>query len=880
MDVNSSEMGSFGSLLRALRTARHLTQQQLADRLGVRRNTVGSWERGDFLPGSKAMVLELAKQLRLDEHESRLLLEASLTAPVPYWLVPLARNPYFTGRQDILETLHRQLGGNQLIAPQVTALFGLGGIGKTQVALEYAYRHALEYSAVFWITAETVESITTSMLAIADVLHLPGRTDQDQHQVVVAVQHWFATHQGWLLIWDNIEDFEMLSHFLLPTPLGASLLTTRAQTLGTVATGLEVASMEQEEGLFLLLRRSKMFGAASNEGLHQLAQQQPGECAAATELVEMLGGLPLALDQAGAYIEETRCGLSGYLRRYKHQGQQLLARRGTFGYDHPHSVVTIVRLSCERVAELHPAALEMLFCCVFLAPDAIPEELFVAGADHLGTVLGPVCAEPARFDQVLSALGRLSLVRRQPETQTLALHRLVHVVLAEGLSKRKREQWHQRATNALAATFPETTLLATAATWNRCDRLLSHALRCLRQAGAAAHTREGASLAYKAAQYLYMRGRYTETEQLLLQALRIREQTLGKEHSEVSHVLNYLAYLYYEQGKYTQAETLHLRALHIREHALGGEHPEVASSLSNLANLYQQQGRYQEAEQLYLRALQIHEQIQGPEHPSAAYPLNNLADLYLARGDAQKAATLYRRALHIWEQALGPEHPLIGYPLTGLATLSLARGEEEQADQFYRRALAIWEQALGPEHPDVTAALLGLAELAARRDHQEEAEALYRRALALRKAGLGQDHPETAKVLTGLADLYLKQSKAEQAEPLLQHACTILSEQLGETHPDTLKARDIYQRLLVQKGNAVQGAEQPPIEQVRTHLRAKGWSLHLKSRRGKPYAYATRRVGKRTQSQYLAPLANPAACLVKAQLLPKNEALGNRDATC
>src|SRR5215469_7840583 len=178
MTVIENNLSSFGVVLKTFRKRRHLTQQQLAEVIGVHRSTLINWEQGTFLPQSKALVLELAHHLELDDQETRLLLEASLTARAPYWSVLLPRNPFFTGREQILETLHTQLGVNQTIAlTQSSALHGLGGIGKTQIALEYAYRSALSYSAVFWIAAETAESITSSLRHIAQVLDLQERNE-------------------------------------------------------------------------------------------------------------------------------------------------------------------------------------------------------------------------------------------------------------------------------------------------------------------------------------------------------------------------------------------------------------------------------------------------------------------------------------------------------------------------------------------------------------------------------------------------------------------------------------------------------------------------------------------------------------------------------
>src|SRR5437879_3511034 len=358
MPLDNSHLSSFGELLKAFRTRTRLTQQQLAERLGVRRNTIGTWERGDFLPGSKGIVLELARFVCQNEQETRQLLEASLTAPVPQWSVPFPRNPFFTGREEILEALHAQLGGGQAIAlTQSSALHGLGGVGKTQIALEYAYRHALEYSAVFWIEAEQVETVRASFLRLARLLQVPEYQQADQQQAITAVQRWLTTHPQWLLIWDNLEAMELLPHFLPPTRQGAVFITTRHQALGTLAYGLELSPMEQAEGVTFLLRLAKILDAgASSASLHPLQVRNPSEYAGAEELVTTLGGLPLALDQAGAYIEETGCTISDYLHQYERQQRYFLERRGAFPTEHPQPVLSTLHLVCQQAAQDAPLA--------------------------------------------------------------------------------------------------------------------------------------------------------------------------------------------------------------------------------------------------------------------------------------------------------------------------------------------------------------------------------------------------------------------------------------------------------------------------------------------------------------------------------------------
>ncbi|MBV9231665.1 MAG: tetratricopeptide repeat protein, partial [Chloroflexi bacterium] len=730
------------------------------------------WEQGEVLPESKALVLELARHLKLDEQETRQLLEASLTALAPHWSVPLPRNPYFTGREEILEALHTQLGIDRAVAlTQSSALHGLGGMGKTQIALEYAYRHALEYSAVFWIGAEIQEQMVSSFLRVAWVLGLPERDDKDQQRVVVAVQHWLSTHRQWLLIWDNVEDLDLLQRFLPSARRGANLLTTRCQTLGTLTRGLDLAPMEQEEGMLFLLRRAKVLSPdASGEDVRFLAERTPAQYQAAAALVEAMGGLPLALDQAGAYLEATRCGLPAYLELFRARRVTLLQLRGEGAREHPASVSTTFTLSLTATTRRHPAVGDLLRICALLQPDAIPEELFRQGGEHLGSALAPVCGDPLEWDRLLGVACSYSLLARQPETHTLSLHRLVQSVLLESMTEAEREIWTRRVLRAIEAVFPEVLMTTTAyVVWKQCERLVPLALLCLQHQGSTKEALACAELAYKVAQYhQYLRGQYREAEPLYLRALQIQEHALGATHPAVASTLNSLANLYWRQGKYAEAEPLHLRALQIREQALGPIHPEVANPLNSLATLYRGQGKYAEAEPLCQRALQIREQTLGPTHPAVAHSLNNLALLSRDQGKYGEAEALYQRALRIWEQALGPEHSLVSRALHGLANLSRNQEKYEEAETLYRRALSIQEQRVGLSHPDVAEMLHNLALLRQRQGNLSETMTLAEYALAIRLQALGEDHPKTAASRELYTHLVQEQESA-QVEAASRH---------------------------------------------------------------------------------------------------------------
>lgn len=461
------------------------------------------------------------------------------------WFLPQQRNRFFTGRVDLLRDIHQILSEQHAASlMRSCALSGLGGIGKTQVAIEYAYRYAHEYCAVFWLAAETAESLMASLYEIAELLELPARQAAEQSHMAAAVQRWLATHPGWLLIGDNAEDLTLLRSVVPSIQQGALLLTTRHQALGTFADALEVLPMSNEEGVTLLLRRSKQLHGMPPGAIlsHQeILHAHP----AAEELVTLLNGLPLALDQAGAYIEETGCSVRKYLRHYYQQRKHILAHRGTHQGAHPSSAATTLGLSVAQIERVSPAAVDLLRLCAFLHPEAIPEELLVTGAPHLGPVLGPVLADPYQFNLALAALRHASLVTRHPETRTLSVHRLVQAVLQDQMEPAEAQLWSKRVVLLLHAAFPGGDF----PTWTQCERLLPHVLMCAATLPEQAGEQELVELFHKAGDYLSWRGQYAQAETLFRHALRIQEQTLGADHPETATSLFQLAFQAREQGK-------------------------------------------------------------------------------------------------------------------------------------------------------------------------------------------------------------------------------------------------------------------------------------------------------------------------------------------
>jgi hypothetical protein len=433
----------------------------------------------------------------------------------PVWNVPYRRNPFFTEREQLLSQLHDTLTNSSAAAlTQEHAISGLGGIGKTQTALEYAYRYRDEYRFVLWANATTQETLIADFVTLAGILDLPEKQEQDQNTTVTAVKQWLAQHEAWLLILDNADDLEMAYDYVPADSQGHILLTTRAQAAGALARSIEVDKMKTEEGALFLLRRAKVPQASELDRRN------------ATIIVGEMDGLPLALDQAGAYIEETGCSVATYLELYRKQRSDLLHLRGGLKPDHPLTVASTWSLSFQNVEAANPAAADRQRLCAFLAPDAIPEELITAEKSRLDRNLQSLAKDPLKLQDAVRELRRYSLVRRNLDHE-LTIHRLVQEVLKASMNEKLRRTWAERAVQAVNSAFPSVSV----ETWPQCQRYLPHAQACADLVSEyALMLPEAARLLNRAAIYLYTHALYAQAEPLYRRAIAIGEKTLGPQH--------------------------------------------------------------------------------------------------------------------------------------------------------------------------------------------------------------------------------------------------------------------------------------------------------------------------------------------------------------
>src|SRR5262245_18781783 len=612
--------------------------------------------------------------------------------------VPFVRNRYFVGREEILDRLFTNFnyGGET-----VQALSGLGGIGKTQTALEYAYRHRADYSVVVWAKAHSRETLVIDFAAIAKLLGLPERDAEDQNLIVGSVMRWLSNNEGWLLILDNADNIAMVREFIPSSETGHVLLTTRAQNTRPTALCNVLDKMEPFEGVTFLLTRLKENWT--------LVSASKGELGQAETLSKVMGGLPLALDQAAAFIEEIPSTIEEYLQLYNSERAKLLAHRGELAEHHPDSVTVTFLLAFKRVAEINPAAADLLRFCAFLDADAIPEEVFTEGGVW-SELWNSVTTGSLDFTETIKEAGRYSLIRRNTKASTLTIHRLVQAVLKDEMGYEEQCLWSGRAIRALNQLFAGGEYI----NHQLCDRLIPH-IEALYQADYNWRDdiqRELAQLLDKAALYLAERTQHNAAEQLSTRALAI---VLGSNHPALNSGSSALS-----QSLGAQLQQ-HAATMSIRGVTQPYDKKETGclrsiKYIKDLALYFLHNADWQQAEPLVNQIITAYERLLGAEHSIVTQTIDEIVSAYLKGGNHNLPASILNKrvalaeSFHpVTEELLSPERLKMSHNLYDLAWDRYIRGEYAEAESLHRRALAIREDELGPEHIRVSDSLYGLA---------------------------------------------------------------------------------------------------------------------------------------------------------------------------
>jgi tetratricopeptide (TPR) repeat protein/nucleoside phosphorylase len=692
--------------------------------------------------------------------------------------LPHHRNAYFRGRDDEMFRLYESLAsGNPTVIVQI--IRGEGGVGKTHLAVEYAYRRLSDYDIVLWLDAGDPAGLADAYAGLAecteDLKHLAGR---ERPEVVKAVRQWLAGAGRWLLVFDNAEGPESVEHYIPPQGNGHVIVTSRNPNWGHLARTVCLDLWSRPESAAFLLDRTHSKDEASAAGV-----------------AELLGDLPLALEHAGAYVKATGCSLLDYARLLQSEGLGMLDDTAVQSH---RAVSATWSITLKRLKKECPEAALLMCILAFLAPEGLPVSSLVGGAPVLIDSLNVSLSSVKETNRLVARLRRHGLAGRTGDK--LSVHRVLQHAVRASLDASEARSAFAQAAGLLRRIVPGRPDLPE--NWDECADLVpharfigDHALQMDRGLG------ETVSVLSQTAVYLCAaRAAYAEAEPLYRRALEISEKAPESEYPAIATALQDIAEILRADRRYGEAEPLFRRALEVGERSLGPEHPGLLVPRFNLWQLLIGTGQHEEAESLSSQMMQalgnfIESQDMPPqetelllekasqlEHANAAVVITNLVELFRNDLQDEEAEQLLRRALAIGEKFLGPEHRQVSHTLQQLALVLQDLGQQEEAEALLRRALEIGEKTLGPEHFEVAAALNNLAVLLCATQRHEEAEPLLRRALEIGEKTLGPEHPNVVAGRMNVAFLPFFAGQYEEAAPLLRDALEIGKKVLGPEH--------------------------------------------------------------------------------------------------
>jgi tetratricopeptide (TPR) repeat protein len=691
----------------------------------------------------------------------------ALRRPKLFENVPV-RDLNFTGRDENLADLHNLLMDARMpTAINQAAIHGLGGIGKTSLAAEYAHRYASAYSGVWWASAEQRTLLVASLAALAGKLDARLADEPNQEK---AAKEGFArlsrSTTPFLLIYDNVETPETLRD-LVPSAGARVLVTTRYSDWGGQAAELKLNVLDADVAANFLQKRA---GRSDAQG--------------AILLSNALGRLPLALDHAGAY-----CKLTGTSFDIYRQKAHTHIARAPKGAAYPASIGATFDLAIEKAATECAAAEPLLGFFAFLAPERIPLDVLtdeIAGADD--------CAN------ALMALASVSLIEHVPlddGAPAVTLHRLVQAAMRMRLTNREEASaMVELLARRLAELFPHRPSNRSEL-WMRCAVLLPHVLALHEFASHARSVTDIAKLLAEAGNYLMARAAYRDAEQLLREALAICQNTLGRQHDLFMLALIYLALVFQQTGRDVEAEPLIREAI-----TIGRENPErqdflLCAALNNIAILFFRTDRFQEAEPLLRESIAIAEKTLGRNHRDTALTIQNLARVLGEFGRYKEAEALAREALAICENAHGRENWQSMLALHILGRVLQYTGRYEEAEAIIREAIAICERVVGRDHPTLANLLNNLAGLLIDTRRCAEAEPLIREAVAIEEKFHGREHQSFSTTLNNLARFLIDTERYTEAEAPARAALAIFEKTAGPNHPITAQMRQTLARALL-----------------------------------------------------------------------------------
>jgi tetratricopeptide (TPR) repeat protein len=639
------------------------------------------------------------------------------------------------------------------------------------------------------------ESFKLAYREIGVRLRIPGISDDNADVERLVKETLSLGNVGdWMMIVDNADDSQVLvgveneSHesarlidYIPHSNKGAILFTTRSRKAATDLTQdnvLELNDMGKAEARQLLARRTTRQALLNDE-------------AAVDVLLETLAGLPLAIVQAAAFINQNNTSVSEYVSLLQHAGTN--AELFSEQFEDPSryrsmdsTIAKIWHISFEQIRRQDPLAAEYLSFIACIDRVSIPQSLLLPG----GSIV-----------QQTKALGTLTgyafITERQQavpgwcKERLFDMHRLVHMALIWWLEGHgERTNWAGTAAARAEELVPYGGHEGKEV-WGAYLPHATYVAGLLEAVDGAMST----SLLERLGQCQESLGQYASAETSHRKASSLRKDVLGPEHPDTLTSMSNLASVLDRQGKYKEAEPINRQTLAQREKVLGPEHPDTLTSMGNLALVLRRQGKYEEAEAMNRQELECTKKVLGPEHPHTLTSMGNLASVLRSRGKYEEAEAMNRQTLAQQEKVLPPEHPHTLASMSNLALVLRRQGKYEEAEAMNRQTLAGYEKVLGPEHPHTLASMSNLASVLRSRGKYEEAEAMNRQTLAGYEKVLGPEHPDTLTSVYCLAYLLAKQHRVNESLLLYQRASAGYDTILGKDHPITLACHQHHAEL-------------------------------------------------------------------------------------
>jgi tetratricopeptide (TPR) repeat protein len=686
---------------------------------------------------------DLVGVIDASERRERILAAARHQAPAlpstprPFMGVP-PRIMGFAGRTDALDQLDAILVQEKPAAVtqvRFAAVQGMGGVGKTSLAIEYAHRFRALHSGVCWCPAETRTGLLTSLAGLAVVLGAAAADTADVARAAKAALQRLAERRAmWLLVYDNVTSPEEIAD-LLPSAGARVLITSRFPDWRGWAEEVSLDVLPLAEAIQLLQRRSDRTDEIGGK-----------------LLAEALGCLPLALDHAAATCRRTQMPFAEYATLATTQIASV--PRGAM---YPRSVAVTFDLAIAEAAAQCPSCEALIAFFALCAPERIPMTL-VEGA----------VGDPLQRSVALAALIEISLTKHDPfedGTPAVTVHRLVQAVArVRSEAKRLGPALVDRAVERLLAIYPNDGFGDTRS-WSTSSQLTPHVLALWRQVP----ERVSAELLRRVGNYLHWRASYAQAKPLLAEALARYEQAQHADPAQLAIYLIDLAGLLWDQGDLAGARPLFERALRINEDKFGSEDAATARTLNNLGGLLRDQGDLVGARPLLERALAIREKVFGPNDAATATGLTGLGLLLQAQGDLVQARQLLERAREIRETQLGPDHPNTAHSVNNLAEVLTRLNDFDAALPLFKNAILAFERTLGHDHPNSNRVRCNLARLLLRTGKIEEGLSLAHIALASHDECLGGDHGWTKDSASVVAAALDALNRSEEAKALRAH---------------------------------------------------------------------------------------------------------------